>query len=134
LTLCDFSQKLSHRIESLEQKQGSAEEVLIAKTAHRLSTMLNYDQKFMQLEQQIQLIVGTVEASVLEKVTDLITENMDDLVPDLPDMKTKLEKMEKDFVDNEIEIKKIGTIAAGGRQGVEELKNEFEYMKTRFSP
>ena len=70
----------------------------------------------------------------MTKVTTLLTDNIEELLPDLPklrgDMNTSIGRIdEADNIQGK-HMKMINEALAG----VDELKGEFEYMKTRFSP
>ena len=70
----------------------------------------------------------------MTKVTTLLTDNIDELLPDLPKLKvnmsTSQDKIEEHDNIQGKHLKMINEALAG----VDELKGEFEYMKTRFSP
>ena len=70
----------------------------------------------------------------MTKVTTLLTENMEALIPDLPKLRGNVAKLQAESSEMFDKNIKTNVIAEMGRDGVEELKQEFEYMKTRFSP
>ena len=75
-----------------------------------------------------------MQAEILTKVTTLLTDNIEVLLPDLPKMRENMTVLSKQTE----EVKEGGSkglnVASEARDGLEELKGEFEYMKTRFSP
>ena len=113
---------------------ATSEQSIIAKTAERLQQMLPYGQQIAQLQQAIGMIAPQLQASILEKVTTLLTENINDLIPDLPKLKEDLSTVNKTTETQGKSGSKTLNIAMDAQAGVEELKGEFEYMKTRFSP
>ena len=71
-------------------------ESLIAKTAERLSMTLPYGAQIQKLEQNIGLIAQTLQADILSKVTSLLTDNIEELLPDLPKMREKMASVTKE--------------------------------------
>ena len=63
-----------------------------------------------------------------------MTENIEVLLPDLPKMRESITTVTKDSAAAKSGNSKTHVIALEARDGLEELKGEFEYMKTRFSP
>ncbi len=63
------------------------EEVIIAKAIHRISGALNIDQKIEIVNGQIAFVNNSIEGKIIEKVTELFNENLDELIPTLPKMK-----------------------------------------------
>ena len=80
------------------------------------------------------MIAQTLQAEILTKITTLLTENIEAVLPDLPRMREKIEetilKVEKEATGGT----KTFNVANKCRDDIDELKGEFEYMKTRFSP
>ena len=75
-----------------------------------------------------------MQEEILTKITILLTENIEAVIPDLPIMKDKVDEAI-------LEIEKAATgggktfnIAAKCREDIDAIQGEFEYMKTRFSP
>ena len=56
------------------------------------------------------------------------------MLPDLPKMRETIQGVSKDTAEVKEGGSKSYAIATEARDGLEELKGEFEYMKTRFSP
>ena len=56
------------------------------------------------------------------------------LLPDLPKMRENMVEVTKKTEEVKAGGSKANLIALEARDGLEELKGEFEYMKTRFSP
>ena len=67
-------------------------------------------------------------------MTTLLTENIEVLLPDLPKMKESIDSMKTASAEQKSGGSKTFLLAKEAIEGVEELKGEFEYMKTRFSP
>jgi len=67
-------------------------------------------------------------------VTELFSDNLDELIPILDPMRKHIAKLSDDVSDAETNLKAQGAIAFAAKQGMEDLKQEFEYMKQRFSP
>ena len=109
-------------------------ESLIAKTAERLATTLPYGAQIQKLEQNIGLIAQTLQADILQKVTTLLTDNIEDLLPDLPKMKESMANVSKETKEVKEGGSKYQAAVKDVQEGIDELKAEFEYMKTRFSP
>lgn len=63
------------------------EEVIIAKAIHRISGALNIDQKIEIVNGQIAFVNNSIEGKIIEKVTELFNENLDELIPSLPKIK-----------------------------------------------
>ena len=63
------------------------EEVIIAKAIHRISGALNIDQKIEIVNGQIAFVNNSIEGKIIETVTELFNENLDELIPTLPKMK-----------------------------------------------
>ena len=70
----------------------------------------------------------------MAKVTTLLTDNIEVLLPDLPKMKDRLEEIAKANEEVKEKFQEGFSISCKARDDLEELKGEFEYMKTRFSP
>ena len=64
----------------------------------------------------------------------MLTENIEALIPDLPKMRESVATVAKESASTKTGTSKTHIIAIEARDGLEELKGEFEYMKTRFSP
>ena len=95
LTLCvGIFQRLETRIDMLETKLTSQEQSIISKTAERITATLPYGQQIAKLEQSIGMVVQNLQADILAKVTTLLTENIEVLLPDLPKMKEGIAKAE----------------------------------------
>ena len=67
-------------------------------------------------------------------MTTLLTENIEAVLPDLPKMKEKIDNAVEEVEKTAVGGSKNYQIAIAARDAIEELKGEFEYMKTRFSP
>lgn len=63
---------------------------MISKVAERLSVTLPYGQQIQKLEQTIGIIAQTLQAEILQKVTTLLTNNIEVLLPELPKMRTTM--------------------------------------------
>ena len=96
--------------------------------------MLPYGKQIEQLQQNLGIIAQTLQAEILTKVTTLLTENIEAVPPDLPKMKASIKKAEDEVAKTSSGSSKVFQIATDARDQIEELKGEFEYMKTRFSP
>ena len=118
----------------MERGQGQLEEIIIAKTIHRMLTMLNLDSKLEMLGQQIAFVNNQIEPKIIEKVTELFSENLDEIIPSLDPMRKRLEVVAQDANNAENATHRISGVANAAKLGIDELKQEFEYMKTRFSP
>ena len=118
----------------LESKMSTGQESLVARTAERIGSMLPYGDQIAQLEQNIGVIAQTLQADILTKVTTLLTENIEAVLPDLPRMKEKIDDAIEDIERQSSGGNKTFNIANKCRDDIEELKGEFDYMKTRFSP
>ena len=70
----------------------------------------------------------------MEKVITLMTDNLEEMIPDLPKLKDAVKKITEKADNQGSAGDKTKAIAVDAQTGVEELKGEFEYMKTRFSP
>ena len=71
----------------LETKLSTQEQSIISKAAERITATLPYGQQIAKLEQSIGMVVQNLQAEILTKVTTLLTENIEVLLPDLPTMK-----------------------------------------------
>ena len=58
--------------------------------------MLPYDAQIKQLKQNIGVITETLHAEILTKVTNLLTDNIEAVVPELPRMKQRID----DFIED----------------------------------
>jgi hypothetical protein len=96
--------------------------------------MLNLDPKIEHLNQQIAFVNASIEPKIIEKVAELLTDNLDELIPSLDPMRKRLETVAQDANNAENVAHRINGVANAAKAGIEELKQEFEYMKTRFSP
>ena len=96
--------------------------------------MLPYGQQIQKLEQTIGLIASTLQGEILTKVTTLLTDNIEVLLPELPRLKENLVIVEKAVQESKLDNEKSYKLAQINNEDLEELKGEFEYMKTRFSP
>ena len=67
-------------------------------------------------------------------MTTLLTENIETLIPDLPKMRQSISSVTKESKAASGGGNKAFILAKQVEESVEELKGEFEYMKTRFSP
>ena len=74
----------------LETKLSTQEQSIISKAAERITATLPYGQQIAKLEQSIGMVAQNLQADILAKVTTLLTENIDVLLPDLPKMKEGL--------------------------------------------
>lgn len=63
------------------------EEVVIAKAIHRISGALNIDQKIEIVNGQIAFVNNSIEGKIIEKVSELLSENLDELIPLIPEIK-----------------------------------------------
>ena len=70
----------------------------------------------------------------MTKVTTLLTENIEAVLPDLPILKKKVEDAVSQVEATANGGEKNYQLACAARDQIDELKGEFEYMKTRFSP
>ena len=113
---------------------ATSEQSLISRTAERLSQMLPYGQQIAQLEQNIGIIATTLQTEILTKVTTLLTENIDAVLPDLPKMRAKIDNAVEEVEKQASGGEKNYQLVVQARESIDELKGEFEYMKTRFSP
>ena len=64
------------------------EEKIIGKTFEKITRALPYDQQIAELRQTIGLVAQSLQTEILTKVTTLLTDNINDLIPDLPVLKT----------------------------------------------
>ena len=110
------------------------EQNLINKTAEKLSQMLPYGQQIQQLQQNIGVIASSLQTEILTKITTLLTENIEAVLPDLPKMKQKIDDAVEEVQRTAEGGDKNFSIAMQNKEQIEEIKGEFEYMKTRFSP
>ena len=99
-----------------------------------MASTLPYGTQIAKLEQTIGIIAQTLQAEILTKVTTLLTDNIEVLLPDLPKMRESITTVTKTSEEVKEGGSKSYAIAIEARDGLEELKGEFEYMKTRFSP
>ena len=67
-------------------------------------------------------------------MTTLLTENIETLIPDLPKMKQSMTAVKDEQKKSESGGNKAFLLSKENEEGLLELKGEFEYMKTRFSP
>ena len=74
----------------METKIATSEQSLISKTAERLASTLPYGQQITKLEQTIGMVAQTLQAEILTKVTTLLTDNIEVLLPDLPKMRESI--------------------------------------------
>ncbi len=84
-------QQLSKRLDGIERNTAQLEEIIMAKTIHRLVTMLNLDPKIEMLSQQIAFVNNSIEPKIIEKISELLTDNLDELIPSLDPMRKRLE-------------------------------------------
>ena len=96
--------------------------------------MLPYDAQIKQLEQNIGVITETLHAEILTKVTNLLTDNIEAVVPDLPRMKQRIDDFIEDAERQASGGSKTFNIASQCREEIIELKGEFDYLKARISP
>jgi len=82
---------MDHRLEAMERNQGQLEEVIIVKTIHRMLTMLSLDSKLEMIGQQIAFVNNSIEPKIIEKVTELFAENLDEIIPSLDPIRKRLE-------------------------------------------
>ena len=75
-----------------------------------------------------------MQAEILTKVTTLLTDNIDELLPDLPKLRVDMTSTSKVIDEHDNIQGKHMKMINEALAGVDELKGEFEYMKTRFSP
>ena len=68
------------------------------------------------------MVAANLESSILTKVTTLLTDNMEALVPDLPKLRGHVTKLQKDAQEEFDKLVKTNVVAEMGRDGVEELK------------
>ena len=80
------------------------------------------------------MIGPQVQAEILQRVTTLLTDNINDLIPDLPALRENVSKVTETSTNAEKGGSKTRALAQDALSGIEELKGEFEYLKTRFSP
>ena len=121
-------------MDAIETKIATQEQQIILKTAERLSQSLPYDQQIQELKQTIGIVAQTLQADILTKVTTLLTDNVEQLLPDLPKMRSEINTHEGQISDQGNSQGKHFKMINEALAGVDELKGEFEYMKTRFSP
>ena len=74
----------------LETKLSTQEQSIISKAAERITATLPYGQQIAKLEQSIGMVVQNLQAEILTKVTTLLTENIEVLLPDLPNMRENI--------------------------------------------
>ena len=67
-------------------------------------------------------------------MTTLLTENIEALIPDLPSIRQGLTDVKQESKSSANGGSKAFAMAKENQDQIEELKGEFEYMKTRFSP
>lgn len=89
------------------------EEVVIMKAVHRLTQSLQLEQKFDALKTRIDQVEGEVGPKVVDKISEIFSENLDDILPVLVPMKKRIEEI-KSYVDN-IEAKVNGAIDGAAR-------------------
>lgn len=118
----------------MERDVYKLEDAIITKTIHRLLTMLNLDTKLEMIGQQISYVNNSIEPKIIEKVTELFADNLDEIIPSLDPIRKRLEVVAQDANNAENATHRISGIANAAKAGIDELKQEFEYMKTRFSP
>ena len=82
----------------------------------------------------IGMVAQTLQADILGKVTTLLTDNINELIPDIPRMKTDIGEHKTIIETQGTGQTKQQKLINEALSGVDELKGEFEYMKTRFSP
>ena len=88
--------------------------------------MLPYDAQIKQLEQNIGVITETLHAEILTKVTNLLTDNIEAVVPELPRMKQRIDDFIEDAERQASGGSKTFNIASQCREEIIELKGEFE--------
>ena len=67
-------------------------------------------------------------------MTTLLTDNIEALIPDLSNMRKSVSDVKDEQKNASNGGNKAIMLARENEEGLEELKGEFEYMKTRFSP
>ena len=67
-------------------------------------------------------------------VTKYLSENMDSLIPDLPKIRKCVSSVRESLKSSSNGGNKAFALAKENVTQLEELKGEFEYMQTRFSP
>ena len=92
-----FLQRLESRLDTLETKLATSEQSLIQKTSERLAATLPYANQIAQLQQNIGIIAQTLQAEIMQKVTTLLTENVDLLLPDLPKIRENIDTVTKEM-------------------------------------
>ena len=86
-------------MDAIETKIATQEQQIILKTAERLSQSLPYDQQIQELKQTIGIVAQTLQADILTKVTTLLTDNVEQLLPDLPKMRSEINTHEGQISD-----------------------------------
>jgi predicted component of type VI protein secretion system len=119
-------QRLDHTLQQLENKIASSEEMLVAKVAEKLAQNQNVDQRLAQMEQNIKVATNRIQNHVLEKVTEMITDNIDELIPELPSLIEKVSMFEASVKKNRSSKDKMESVALEAKLGLDELKNEFD--------
>jgi len=110
------------------------EESIVYKTSERIRNQMNYEARISQMESSMAMITTTVTASVLEKVSELLTSNINDLLPGFGNMEKKITSFEKLMKEGTEAVQTSETKTQATEMAVENLKTEFEYVKARFSP
>ena len=95
---------------------------------------LPYGEQIQKLEQSIGYIAQNLQAEILTKVTTLLTDNIDTLIPDLSNMRKSVSVVKDEQKNTSTSGNKALLLSKENEEGLTELKGEFEYMKTRFSP
>lgn len=126
--------RLESKIDALESKGSVLEESIVYKTSERIRNQMNYEARISQMESSMAMITTTVTASVLEKVSELLTSNINDLLPGFGNMEKKITSFEKLMKESTEAVQTSETKTQATEMAVENLKTEFEYVKARFSP
>ena len=67
-------------------------------------------------------------------MTTLLTDNIEALIPDLSNMRKSVSDVKDEQKNASNGGNKAFLLSKENEEGLTELKGEFEYMKTRFSP
>ena len=77
---------------------------------------------------------STIQPKIIESIQEVFAENLDEIIPSLQPLQKKVDLIQENLNSYENNVNRISGIANASKLGIDELKQEFEYMKTRFSP
>ena len=75
-----------------------------------------------------------MQAEMHRSVNKYLTENINSLIPDLPKIRKCVSSVRESLKSSSNGGNKAFALAKENISAIEELKGEFEYMQTRFSP